>query len=80
MSSVALEYLAPGTSVIFDYVHHFNSRSSAHRMKRGVVVRTVKHRKGTFYNKPEAVVMFAGNKKPSRVELSRLRIDTEKPA
>lgn len=74
MPPVVLEYLAPGTRVVFGYYHNFNRRSRAYREKTGTVIRTVKHRPGTFFNQPEVVVQFDGNKKPTRVEMSRIAI------
>lgn len=72
--TISLEYLAPDTKVVFGYYHALNSKSRVYREKQGTVIRTVKHRRGTFYNQPEAVVMFEGNKKPTRIEMNRLQI------
>lgn len=73
MSQVTLEYIAPGTRIIFGY-HHAIGRNRVYREKEGVVVRTVKHRRGTFYNQPEVVVKFDDNKSNTRVEISRVNI------
>lgn len=69
------DYLAPGVKVKFGYWHSLNRKSRTWREKSGIVVRTVKHRAGTFYNQPEAVVRFDGNKSDTRIEISRLEID-----
>lgn len=73
-SSITREYIAPGRRVAFEYVHHFNRNSRADRVKYGTVIRTVKHRKGTFYNQPMVVVHFDGNKSNTTVEMSRIRL------
>jgi hypothetical protein len=69
-----LEYLAPGARVVYGYEHSLNSKSRVYREKHGTVIRTVKHRKQTFYNQPEAVVQFDDNEKPTRIEMNRLRL------
>lgn len=71
---VILDYLAPGVRVSFSYYHHLNRKSVVLRTKYGVVVRTVKHREGTFFNQPEVVVQFDGNERPTRIEMSRIDI------
>lgn len=68
------EYLAPGIRVKFGYYHSLNSKSKTYRVKEGTVIRTVKHRKGTFYNQPMAVVRFDGNKTDTSIELNRLEL------
>lgn len=71
---IVREYIAPGHRVAFEYVHHFNRHSRADRVKYGTVIRTVKHRKGTFYDQPMVVVHFDGNKSNTTVEMSRIRL------
>lgn len=71
-SSIERVYIAPGTRVSYTYRHQLNRKSYVMRTKLGTVVRTVKHRKGTFYNQPEVVVQFDGNKTHTRIEMSRI--------
>lgn len=74
---IVRDYLAPGIRVDFGYYHNFNRRSRAWRVKTGTVIRTVKHRRGSFYNQPMVVVHFDGNKSNTTIEMSRISISKD---
>ena len=60
--------LKAGDLISWAYIHHFNSKSRAKRMKHGEYVGKVKHT--VRYNGPQlAIVHFYGNKRTSKVPL-----------
>jgi len=62
-----------GDNIIYIYTHHFNSRASALRVKKGKFVRYVKTRKGI--SKRKCVVKLEGNKGNSIVSLNSIFSD-----
>lgn len=58
--------------VLWSYEHHYNSRSSAIRTKRGVFLGKIKHTK-RWKGKQLAAVWFEGNKYHSKVPYEHLK-------
>lgn len=67
-----MQNLIEGDLISWVYIHHFNSRSRAPRMRHGEFISKVKH-KNTYTGQQLAVVKFQGNKGRTRVPLFELQ-------